>query len=269
MKKTTILLALALAQAAHAWEAPNYRVFRGYRRADVSQETFMAKLAADFIPAAPATHQKNGLIAYVPAVLPSTATPGSPDEIAIVIYESEAVYNAARNSPEGKAYSDLHWTLFEEPASGRTRSGSAKPFARDLVLDQPVDVFHKYVDWQQGHTAVFAGSRRPTHTPAQFAKEVSEHVAKVRDTFGPMGLDGYIVVLHAEAPHDLTQEIAWMHWTSANAMKKAFETPAGQAIRAESEKLFQRDMWAEAPAFEGTIEAGQAVNVKFAPRPRP
>lgn len=270
-----VFLTLCTASALVAWDAPNYRVFRGYRRADVPVGEFLGRLGTKFIPAAPETHQKNGLIAYIPAVLPATASPGSPDEIAIVIYESAAVYDAARNSPEGKKYSELHWTLFESPSPAgeslddrRTKSHSAVPFARDLKIDEPVDVFNTFVDWQGGHTAVFVGSRAEGITADRFAAEVSLHVAMARDAFAPKGLDGYIAVIHSEKPHGLLQEIAWMHWKSKQDMEAALATPAGQKVARDAARLFKNEMWTEAPPFAGTIAPGQAVNVKFTPRPR-
>lgn len=268
------LLAFCVSTAA-AFGPPNYRVFRGYRRADVSVERFLSELGSTFIPAAPKTHQKNGLIAYVPAVLPQGATAGTPDEIAIVVYESPEVYAIARATPEGVAYGNLHWTLFEEPmkegatpADHRTKSHSAVPFARDLKLDEPVDVFHRYVDWQQGHTTVFAGTKLPGMSKEAWLARVSQHVAMARDAFAGQGLDGYIAVVHSEGPHDLTQEIAWMHWTSEEAMNKAFASEAGKKVAADAAQLFKVEMWGAAPAFGGTIAPGQAVNVRFTPRPR-
>lgn len=269
------VLCLICAPCVRAFGPPNYRVFRGYRRADVTPGAFLDRLGWTFIPAAPQTHQKNGLIAYVPAVLPAAASPGSPDEIAIVVYESAEVYAAARNTPEGKAYADLHWTLFEEPSpSGqslfdhRTKSHSAVPFVRDLKADEPVDVCNTYLDWQAGHTTVFVGSRAAGIAPERFVAEVSQHVAMARDAFAPQGLDGYVAVVHAERPHSALQEIAWMHWKSRAAMEAAFASPAGKRVAADAARLFAMEMWAEAPAFEGKIAPGQAVNVKFTPRPR-
>lgn len=261
---------LLSASIACAWDAPNYRVFRGYRRADVPAADFVRKLGLTFIPAAPQTHQKNGLIAYVPAVLPTTAPAGTPDEIAIVVYESAEVYAVARATPEGKAYSDLHWTLFEEPTpKGRTRSHSAVLFDRELEVDEPVDVIKKYVDWQKGHTTVFVGARAEGIPADRFAAEVSQHVAMARDAFQGKGLDGYVAVVHSEEAHGAMQEIAWMHWTSKEAMEAAFATPEGQRVARDSARLFKVEMWSEAPAFSGSIAPGQSVNVKFAPRPRP
>ena len=274
---STLALALYLVVAiADAQPAPYYRVFRGYRRADVPADRFPNILADRFIPAAPATHQRNGLIAYVPA-LPQAGLPaGTPDEIAIVVYESEEAYRAARQTPEGQAYAALHWEFFEEPApqtgavpGKRTRSDTARPFARELEADQPVDVYNRFVDWQAGYTAVFVGARRPEVAPESFASEVGRHVAMVRDAFGPRGMDGYIVVVHTDPVNRTMHEIAFIHWPSREAAEAALATPEGESVRADAARLMDIQMWQEAPTFAGAIAYGQAVNVKFTPRPRP
>ncbi|MBI3891189.1 MAG: hypothetical protein HY303_06625 [Candidatus Wallbacteria bacterium] len=257
-----LLAASLLAAPLEAGGAPPwfYRVFRGVRLPNVSTEDFPKILSEKFIPAAPETHAKNGLVAYVPALPPRPAPAGTPDEIAIVCYESEAVYNVARNTPEGKAYGDLHWQFFDKD---KTKSQAAKPFGRSLLEDAPVDVIGCGIDWQAGHTAVFIGQRQAAIPADQFLTELTAHVVKARDAFHPQGLDGYIVVATPD------REIAFMHWRAREDLDKALAGPEGKAIAADAARLMSTVMWTDAPAFAGKIAYGQAVNVHFQRRPPP
>jgi hypothetical protein len=236
---------------------PMYRVFRGVKRADVAPAAFLKDLSARFIPAAPATHGGKGLVAYLPAVPPADAPAGTPAEIAIVVYASEAVYQERRNSPEGKAYGDMHWELFDRPATksdtavGWTKNGPA------LKANVPVDMFEAATDWQCGHGVVYVGRRKADVPADAFLGRLSAHVAHTKAAFGPLGLRGYVVV----ATED--QEIAWMNWSSKVAADKALGSVAGRSVREESAALMANVMWSDAGAFHGEIRAGEAVNVKF------
>ncbi len=257
-----VLVTMAFCHDAFAGGSPPpfYRVFRGVRLASVPGDVFTRVLGEKFIPAAPQTHAKNGLVGYVPALPPKGAPAGTPDEIAIVIYESEEVYNLARNTPEGKAYADLHWQFFDKE---RTKSGAARPFGRELAADSPADILGCGLDWQAGHTMVYIGQRRPSISRERFLLEITNHVARARDAFKPQGLDGYIV----SATED--QEIAFQHWKRKEQMERALASEDGKAVAADAARIFENVMWAEAAPFAGAIDYGQAVNVRFERRPRP
>jgi quinol monooxygenase YgiN len=264
------------ARESMGWDAPYYRVFRGYRKGSVAVSEFQEAMAKTFIPAAPATHQKNGLIAYLPSLSPQGLA-GVPDEFAIVVYESKDAYEKARQTPEGQSYGALHWKYFEEPANAqtgpapdrRTRSDTAVPFARELAMGRPVDVLNHYVDWQAGYANTFIGMRKAGVSDPDFLKAMTEHVTAVREAFTPMGLDGYIAVVHEEPFSKSLMEIAYLHWKSEQAANAAFSSPIGQQLNQEGQKVMQAVMFSPAASFAGTIAPGQSVNVHFTPRPRP
>ena len=249
--------ALAAAGCALETGVPIYRVFRGMKRADVAKDAFYEDLATRFIPAAPKTHGGKGLVAYLPAVAPATAPAGTPDEIAIVVYASEAVYQERRATPEGKAYGDMHWELFDRPASksdtavGWTKNGPA------LAPNVPVDMFEAPTDWQCGHSVVYVGQRKKDVAPAAFLAKLSQHVARNKATFGPLGMRGYVVVASED------REIAWTNWSSKGAMTRAFASEAGKAAVAFGGAFLDTVQWTDAAPFKGAVAPGQAFNVKF------
>lgn len=242
----------------------HYRVFRGFKQPGVNADTLPAELAVKFLPEAPRVMVKHSLVSYVPALPPREKPAHVPDEIAIVVYGSGAAYEAGAADPERKAYGDLHWVYFENPRTGRTRSETAKPFARLLETEVPVDVLGGRPDWQSGQTFVFVGTRRKDVPADQFLERLSAHVAEARDAFSGAGLDGHVVVANPEG------EIAWMHWKSAEAARAAFASPAGQKAAAGASQLMDVLMWSETKAFDGGFDYGQSVTVRFEPwRPAP
>lgn len=255
-----VVLAFPLVAAAGGTAPHFYRVFRGFRLPAVDRAGFPKILSEKFIPAAPETHAKNGLVGYVPALPPDGAPAGTPDEIAIVAYESEAVYNVARNTEEGKRYGDLHWEFFDRL---KTKSHGARPFGRELLEDGPVDVIGCGIDWQAGCTLVFIGQRLASVPADGFLPALTNHVIRARDAFRPLGLDGYIVVSNKD------QELAWLHWKSKEKMEAALATEEGKSVAADAATIMSTVFWGEAAPFSGTIGYGQAVNVHFERRTPP
>jgi hypothetical protein len=233
---------------------PLYRVFRGFRKADLSPGQFYAEIQNRFIPAAPSTHAKNGLVAYLPGLSPLRKAADIPDELAIVASESAEVYQKARNTPEGQAYADLHWEVFDKE---RSKSTSAVPFEATVQSDVGYDVMQSPTDWQKGHSTLFIGLRKADVSAETFLAQLSEHVAQVKKTLGSGVLKGYIVIANEN------YEIAYQNWSSKNAMQRAFSAPQGQALGAEAGRLMNTLQWSEAVPFAGKIGPGQLVNARF------
>lgn len=258
--KLPMLMARLMTVLEESERAPYYRVFRGYRRADVPAAEFSRVLSEKFVPALPRALAGKGLTAYLPALPPAGATTGTPDEIALVAYQSEAIYQSLGTLPEGKAYQALHWDFFDKE---RTRTGGAVPFLGELTAEVPVDVLNRPVDWQAGHTAVFVGARQASVLPRQFLEQLSKHVELVKNAFAGKGLDGYLVAANED------REVAWLHWSSKEAMGAAMAAPEGVRVQADAGRLMTTVMWSEAVPFQGSLEPGQAVNVLFDRTPVP
>ena len=252
--------AMSRAATALSTGIPHIRVFRGVKRADVAYGSFVADLSKRFIPAAPQTHAKNGLVAYLPALPPQPKPAGIADEFAIVVYESADVYAQAKATPEGQAYSDLHWELFDKAASKSTSAVNLESTENAIKADIAYDLMQKATDWQTGQATFSIGTRLKTVAAGEFLGRLTQHVQHVRTAFGPLGLDGYVVVATPD------QEVAFMHWSSEQAAEQAHASTQGKAVAAERQALMAGLASASAKPFAGTIAAGQVVNVKFQKR---
>jgi hypothetical protein len=231
---------------------PLIRFFRGFRKAELTPSQYITDLQNRFIPAAPATHAKNGLVAYFPAV-PSAQKPASiPDELAVIMYENDAVYQAAKSTPEGKWYSDLHREVFDKE---RSKSGSAVPFPGVMQFDQPYDVLGRATDWQAGVSTLFVGARKSDVTADTFLAGVSKRVADSKVHFEKAGLEGYLVVAGPD------YFVEYQNWSGSAAQRQA--KPA-----ATPDVLMTPVLDQQATVFNGKIAWGQAVNAKF-PRRSP
>lgn len=237
-----------------AASAPYYRFFRGAKRPDLSPQQLREGLSSVFIPALPEAYADKGALAYLPALPPESKPAEIADEFALVAFQSEAAYRAARQTPEGRRYNDLHWTVFDRE---RTRTGGAVPLAEALAAETPYDVLGKPVDWQSGYSTFYIGLRKAGVTPEDFLKKMREHVAVIRDALAPQGLDGYVMIAGEG------YEAAYLHWPSREAADKAFASAGGRAAVATAAPILDNLMFAPTEPFAGTIQPGQALNVRF------
>ncbi len=234
--------------------APYYRFFRGAMRADISQEEYLSRMSSTFVPALPAAYADQGASAYLPAVPPASKPAGIADEFALIAWDSEKAYTAARETPEGRSHAELHWTLFDRE---RSRSGAAIPLATELAAETPYDVLGTPVDWQKGYATFYIGLRKQSLSPVEFLKGLHAHVLEIRQALVPQGLDGYVFVAGAD------YEAAYLHWPSREASEKAFASNAGKAAAAGGSAILDHLVFVPAEPFAGKIAPGQAVNVRF------
>lgn len=250
--------------AAAADLVPYYRFYRGYKKADVSDQDFVRIMNERFVPAAAATHQKNGLVAYMPAMLPNVSVrlqDALPDEVAIVAYESKEVYDLAKATPEGQVYAEMHNELFT-PTSKSLVPLPMTSDTTELVADTAYDMINLPIDWQRGVTTFYFGVRKSHVSTEDFKAALYDHVHLVTEKMQRRGLNGYLVLVADD------YEIAFMHWSSQEAMDAAFATADGALVGADAAKIMDTQMWkAAAPAiFNGGMQQGDLINFKFTPR---
>lgn len=252
--------AVELHQAATRRTAPFYRFWRGFKREDLPAADFFRRLIGEFMPATVQTHGHEGLLAYLVALPPASGTKTVPDEIALVAYESEAVYRRLTQTPHGKAYQQKHWEIF---ARGVSKSLVPQPFdlvsRREFKGERAFDVLNSPVDWQEGTTAFFLGFRKPSLRPDFFHDALYNHVRYVRSAFVPLGLKGYLVLVTNDA------EIALLNWESQEAMDRAMSSPAGQAMVRDAQGILDFHMYKNARPFAGSMEVGEFVTYPFVP----
>lgn len=190
------------------------RVWRGYSLESPPRSKFHEKLRTTFIPGTPQFQAPLGLTAYLPAVLPTDVPDGLPDEIALVFYESPQDYNEAKDTIAGRAYADLHGTVFSFTDPRRSTSDWPLIFSGGLEREKPYYLFDKNVDWQSGHVNVLVASRAESSTQDQFLNNVTTGVTEIQAATLP-GLDGAIVVVASD------YFAYWEHWTDLESSKKS------------------------------------------------
>jgi 5-methylthioadenosine/S-adenosylhomocysteine deaminase len=204
---------------AHPGMAPvppdSVRVWAGFRADGTSSADFRDKIGRTLIPATVQTQAPLGMTAYLPTVLPDAKPPSVPDEIALMFYESQAVYSGAAATTFGRVYALLQGSLFS-PAS---KSGFPKPLDGELERDQPYFLFPDAVDWYGGRCLCMVGTPRPGVEPQEFRRSVRQLLGTLQQA-RPDGLDGAIVMV-ADA-----YMLCWEHW-SGDAGKGAIDALAG------------------------------------------
>jgi len=236
------------------------RVWRGYSVEGPPRNTFREKLRTTFIPGTPQFQSPLGLTAYLPAVLPTDVPNGVPDEIALVFYESQQDYNGAKDTIAGRAYADLHSTVFSFAPPRRSTSAWPEIFSGALEREKPYFLFDKNVDWQLGHVNVLVASRAQSLSEEQFLNNVTTAIAKIQAAT-LSGLDGAIVVVTSD------YLVYWEHWKDLQSSKNSqiqdlakdnvVNMSGSYELIAVPENLHQ--------AYPGLKEivGGEALNVQF------
>lgn len=179
----TLIMILASSMIASAAQAgPYYRFWRGWKKPELSHPAFQEILSKTFVPETVKVGAGNGLLAYLPA-LPQPHNSIVPDEIALVVYESKARYDALRATPAGQNYANMHWDVF----SREKGSKSLEPVAYTGPLQnlQAVDVLQSSAPWQKGF-AVW--------TISKLNGSPDDYLRMVAQRFASKGLASYVVL---------------------------------------------------------------------------
>ncbi len=235
--------------------APLYRFWRGFEKPGV--ENFHQILGDRFIPAAPETHAKNGLEAYLVVTPKEDHSDVIPDEYALVVYESQEAYQKAKATPEGVAYADMHWEIFEKETSASLVPINYSALSHKRIeLNKAYDILALPVDWQRGYSTFYVGIKRPHISPGQFSDRLTNHVADVISAFSSQGLNAYVMMASDR------YEIAYQNWTSKDAFEKAMRKNGGP-IATDASEFMDLDMFLGARDFDNSIGHHDFVNVKF------
>lgn len=160
----TIITILLFALATNTYASFN-RFWVGQKKKDVSTPVFLNGLNKIFFKNTINVAQGRGLLSYQPYIAQMKSN--VPDELALVVYESEEKYKAIRSTPEGENYSALHWDFFEKETSKSTVSS---PFKGELVEGSAYELKSSFKDWQTVSTIVVIYSRAADLDLASLAK---------------------------------------------------------------------------------------------------
>lgn len=166
------------------------RVWQGYRSAPFRENTegFLVRLGQLFIPITVQLMTPLGLRMYYPALLPQQAIKlpvGLPDEIALVGYSSQKIYqDASHHTVAGKAYTTLHDTVFNFTSGEIPVSFSDFPLAftdnTQLQWKIPYYFSGEAIDWHRCYVAVIVWTwpSAPLAVIQQYGQHLANHFAK-------------------------------------------------------------------------------------------
>ena len=258
----TISCGAAIEQPNYEYKAnqsgvPYYRFWQGWKRTDLTSEQFLNRLRS-FMPLTPQTHAKNGLVGYTVGIPPRNSAPWIADEFALVTYQSEAVYQRAKATPEGQKYAAAHWELFQRGPSKSAVPQRVDPRKRIRVqLGQAYDVLSMPVNWRQGYTTFYFGVRRKGLSNNDFAQGMSQHVELVKRGFYPQGMRGYVILVTDR------YEIAYQNWASEAHFRKAMQSNAAKYIQKQGQPYLKTFMFRPAGPYVREARPNTAINFHF------
>lgn len=233
-----------LATPLHADELGGYfRAWQGFE----GEGNLMENLPK-FMQMTVDTYDGKGLNNYMVAIPPADHHEVIPDEFALVMLTSKADYDAVRSTPEGRAYGEAHFPLFDEFTSRSAPQGSSIP--ESLVHNNAYDVIGTPVDWSKGHTLFFLGTRKKNVRPTDFLKRLSSHIQLVSKTLKPHGLQGYVIIANEN------YEAAYIHWESQAAADAAYASADAEVIWKDAGEILDKVMFEAATPFDGVARPG-------------
>jgi hypothetical protein len=144
----TMIGTIALALTLNTAEASFNRFWIGYKLDSVPTAQFMNGLNQKLLPNLIKLAAGKGLVSYAPFVTEMNEKT-LPAEIALITYQNEEIYKSVRSTPEGQAYSDLHWDLFDKATS---KSTVPVQFQGKLEEGNAYELNAKFEGWQKGET---------------------------------------------------------------------------------------------------------------------
>lgn len=234
------------------------RVWRGFKLATLDTTTYYQKLGEILIPATIQIQAALGLTAYLPTILPGDIPYSIPDEIALVFYESQEVYEDTFKTTGGRGYGLMHSAIFDF-TDRVSETGFPQLAGDDILFDQPYYLFEGETDWMLGVCNVLVGGRPDTQTKEEFLSTLSG-LLKNLQAQRPEGMDNAYFVITSD------YLVYWELWTNK-------ETAAGSKISQFAEAVSPILMKEAANVFvppgldrdyEGLeITGGDCLNIQF------
>lgn len=184
-----------LSDASESDPTDAVRVWWGYKRPEVSNQSFDNSLGNVFIPVTVQQMSPLGLESYLPAVLPEDKPSSVPDEIAIVFYKDQNTYQNSRATVYGREYQLLHRALFNFDKKNGEVSTSDFPalFEDKLEPGKPYSLFPKLdTDWQSGTAKLYVGVPLDGQSREQYMDSIKSVLQEIQTHPNP-NLDGVIV----------------------------------------------------------------------------
>lgn len=213
------------------------RFWRGYQKTDLTSFDFLDKINTRIVPATRELFSKpSGLLSYHPVVTNSQAlVPSSlvAEEYAFLQYTDEETYRTFRATPDGVAYTDVHWELFDKD---RSKSAIVEPFVGKIENTHAYDLIAKEVDWKKGDTLFSIYVRKSGISDLDYHQSLSNFFSDSRSLATGWGLRASIVLVMPD--HVALYE----NWKSVKAQKEYSDAvdsdmPSGQISIDDSSDL--------------------------------
>lgn len=232
------------------------RVWRGYKRSQLSLTDFFSKLGSVFVPAAVEMESRLGLHVYIPAFpagvenKPDTV----PDETAILFWKTQQNYHDAFKTLAERIYVLTHGALFCPPST----ASFPKILQTTFEAEQPYYLFDTPADWMYGVVSHLVGGRPKDQPPAAFLSHIQTW-AKAEQQRAPEGLDGAIIC----AGNDYV--VYWEHWIDAELKGSSINSLAKMVapvlLKNAAPTSLPKGLW---DTWEGfTITSGDCLNLQF------
>lgn len=197
-------------------------VWRGFKSANVSFETFAGFLGSVFVPACALLQPAVGLRAYLPSMVPQTNKPAAvPDQTALMFWATPKSHDLAAQAIAVRIYQNLHGDAYDMVRSKLTEVPVAFTAAEPLDPEQPYYLVSKAADWMKGSVYHLVAGRRPDLDSASFLKAVSQWASGFT-TQSPVQIDGALLCCGND------YLVAWVHSEQVGA--DLATTLAGLAI---------------------------------------
>jgi putative intracellular protease/amidase len=241
--------------------AEYFRVWAGFKRPELDVQSFKQGMSA-FVDETRELYKGRGLSDYLVMIPPANKPAFVPDELALVALDSEQAYRAVRNTPEGQAYSQNHWKIFD-----RSNSQSA-PRVVNYFQENPqslesglaYDLIGEPIDWSRGYTRAFLGVRKEGVSQEDFLRNLSAHIRLAATNLRPLGMQAYIVLANKD------YEVAYIHWASREAHDLAFSRSEGSQVFVDAGRFMTPLMYAPVEKIlpGAQVEEGHAyANLKI------
>ena len=190
---------------------PMLRVWRGFKQKDAIADDFKSKVNQRLIPALAEIGPKQGLTAYIPALLPASKPSSLPDEIALIAYSSATEYQTIRTTPKGSLYGPLHFEdgLFakELDLDRKSTSSVTEPWNQEAKIGNAYALGPVNLNWQKFNPAlkiILTGASKE-EDQLLVAKEI---ISNLQNDINTKHINGaivlvektYIILLSSSAP---------------------------------------------------------------------
>lgn len=227
-----------------AGTAGYYRLWQGFKKAELSSSAFQAEIP-NFMNTTLNLYQSH-LNNYLVVIPPSHKPEFVPDELAIVALQSQQIYEQIRATPEGQAYGESHWRIFDSQTSkSAPYSFKLDPQLTEYEHNKAYDLMGQAIDWRSGSSFVYIGIRKSSLSSSDFRKALVQINFKASQEFQKWGLDAFLVIANDN------YEIVYTHWKSREGMIQAYSSAGGRDHQLQQQKWMETLQWTEAQPFNG------------------